>query len=58
MSESRGKLNLLFEKFEEKQRLSHCHLIIYVGLSTAKGARTNQIAEHQGTLKKVGGVTG
>ena len=35
-----------------------CHLIIYAGLSTAGGAATNQIAECQGTLTKVGGVTG
>ena len=35
-----------------------CHLIIYAGLSTTGGATTNQIAECQGTLKKVGGVTG
>ena len=33
-----------------------CRLIIYAGLSTAGGARTNQIAECQRMLKKVGGA--
>ena len=36
--------------------VTHC-LIIYAGFSTAGGAATNQIAECQGMLKKVGGVT-
>ena len=57
MSESREKLNLLFENIRRKTTSVTCHLIIYAGLPTARGTATNQIEECQRTLKKVGGVT-
>ena len=43
MSESQENLNLLFENIRRKTMPVACRLITYAGLSTARGAVTNQI---------------